>query len=175
MFDLLNQQYCSGEMVLQVDQDVPHCHSWQWLLIAWHLPFDIHQSLLVPRKPWEDISMDFVLGLLECEGFDAIMFVHNRLSITQYFILCNIAMDTCGWPALLIYEILHIHGLPVTFIRSLRTSVWLSILTTIVSLFGHWTNDVNCSLLSTWQIHRMDEWHYRIAPMDICQQSTGCV
>jgi hypothetical protein len=73
--------------------------------------------LPVASKPWEDISIDFVLGLLECEPYNAIMFEHNRLSIMQYFIMRNIAMDACGWHALLIQEMVHNYGLPVTIIE----------------------------------------------------------
>jgi hypothetical protein len=42
--------------------------------------FGILRLLHVPERPREDMSMDILVGLPECEGFDAIWVVVDRLS-----------------------------------------------------------------------------------------------
>jgi hypothetical protein len=53
--------------------------------------------LPVPEKPSEDISIDFVVGLPECEGFDAVWVVVDRLSKIHHFIPCHTTIDALDW------------------------------------------------------------------------------
>ena len=54
------------------------------------------QSQSVPEKPWDDISTYFVVGLPECEGFDAILVVVDWLSKMRHFIPCHTTIDALG-------------------------------------------------------------------------------
>jgi len=56
-----------------VDWYVRNCHDCQRFRRSRHASSGVHRPLSVPEKSWEDISMDFVVGLLECEGFHAIV------------------------------------------------------------------------------------------------------
>jgi len=71
-FELLDRQYYWKEMRRQVNQYVWNCHSCQRSRTSRHVTFGVLRPLPVPEKPWEDISMDFVVGLPECEGFDTV-------------------------------------------------------------------------------------------------------
>ena len=62
------------------DGYVRNCHDCQWSRSSQHSTFGVLVPLPVPDKPCEDISMNFVVGLPECEGFDAIWVVVDRLS-----------------------------------------------------------------------------------------------
>jgi hypothetical protein len=71
-FDLLSQQYYWKEMRRQVDRYVRNYAECQKSRMKRHASFGVLAPLSVPEKPWQDISIDFVTGLPECEGYDGI-------------------------------------------------------------------------------------------------------
>ena len=79
-FDLLDRQYYWKDMRKQVDQYVRNCDSCQRSGTSRHATFGILWPFSVPEKPREDISMDFVVSLPECEGLDVVWVIVNRLS-----------------------------------------------------------------------------------------------
>jgi len=70
----------------------------------------------VPETAWQFISMNFGVGLLECERFAAIYVAVVRLSKLQHFILCHTTIDASGLAELVLWEVVCLHGLPVTII-----------------------------------------------------------
>jgi transposase InsO family protein len=60
--------------------------------------------------------MDFVVGLPECEVFDALWVVVDRLSQMHHFIPCHTTIDAVGVAKLFLREIIRLHGLPVTIV-----------------------------------------------------------
>jgi hypothetical protein len=46
------------------------------------------QPLPIPERPWRDLSMDFVVGLPESEGKNAILIVADRMTKMQHLIPC---------------------------------------------------------------------------------------
>ena len=44
------------------------------------------QPLSIPSKPWEEVSMDFVVGLPKSQGYDVIMVVMDRLTKYVHFV-----------------------------------------------------------------------------------------
>ena len=71
-FDLLERRYYWKEMYKDVNQYVRNCHDCHRVRSSPHATFVVLRPLPVPEKPWGDISMDLVVGLPECKGFDAI-------------------------------------------------------------------------------------------------------
>jgi len=79
-FDLLDREFYGKEMRHNVDRYVRNCIDCRRTRSSRHLTFGVLWPLSVPIRPWEHISMDFVGGLPECEGFDAIWGVVDQRS-----------------------------------------------------------------------------------------------
>jgi hypothetical protein len=115
-FDLLSRQYYWKEMRKQVDQYVRNCAECQKSRTSRHASYGVLPPLEVLEKPWQDISMDFVTGLPECEEYDAIWVVVDRLSRMRHFIPCRTTVDARGLAEMFMKEVIRLHGLPKTII-----------------------------------------------------------
>jgi len=115
-FDFLDRLYYWNDMQKQVDQCVRNCHYCQRSWTSRHSTFGVHRPLPVPAKPCEDISMECVVGLPVCEGFDAIRVVVDRVSKMRHFFPCHTTIDAIEMAKLLLREIARLHGLPATIV-----------------------------------------------------------
>jgi len=77
-----------------------------------HKPYGLLKQLLIPEKPWNSISMDFIEKLPPSSSYTSILVIVDRLSKQSLFILTH---DTITSPQLAQLFILHVfskHGVP---------------------------------------------------------------
>jgi len=67
----------------------------------------------VPTKPWEDIIMDFVLGLpMMHQKHDSTMVVVDFFLKMAHYVACNKTSDASEVDSLFLKEVVRLHGLP---------------------------------------------------------------
>jgi len=75
----------------------------------------LHTPLPVPSAPWENVGMDFVVGLPKTQrNKDAIMVVVVRFSKMTHVVLCNKTSDATHIAGLYFQEIVKHHDIPKT-------------------------------------------------------------
>ena len=77
-----------------------------------HCPYGLLKQLLIPERPWNSISMDFIEKLPMSDGSDTMLVIIDHLTKQSIFIP---TVDTITFPMLAKLFILHVfskHGIP---------------------------------------------------------------
>jgi len=74
------------------------------------------QPLPIPTQIWQDISMDFIMGLPVVHGYSVILVVVDRLSKFAYFIPLPPDFTTPKVVEVFIKQVVSIHGLPQSIV-----------------------------------------------------------
>jgi hypothetical protein len=116
--DMLDDHFFWPHMRCDVQRYVERCTS--CLEAKSHLnPHGLYTLLLIPNVPWEYISMDFILGLLQTQrGRDSIFVVIDRCSKMAHFIPCHKSDDASHIADLYLFfrEVVRLHGIPKTIV-----------------------------------------------------------
>lgn len=83
------------------------------------------QPLPIPTRIWEDIAMDFIIGLPCSKGTDAILVVVDRLSKHGHFSALKHTYSISSVAILFIKEVVRLHGVPNSIVSD-RDPVFIS-------------------------------------------------
>jgi hypothetical protein len=77
----------------------------------------ILQPLPIPSWKWEDISMDFIVGLPNTsQKHDSIWVIVDRLTKTAYFLPVHTTYNAKKYAEIYLDQIVRLHGVPKTII-----------------------------------------------------------
>lgn len=80
------------------------------------LPAGSLQPLPIPNKPWQDISMDFIDGLLPSKGYTVIFVVVDRFTKYSHFMALTHPYTTKTVALVFLQTVFKLHGLPNTIV-----------------------------------------------------------
>ena len=114
--DLKNRFWWPG-MKRDIARYVSICLTCQRVKAEHQRPGGVLQPIQIPEWKWEDISMDFIVGLPRTtNGFDAIWVIVDRLTKSAHFLAIKISYSMEKLAQLYLQEIVRLHGVPRTII-----------------------------------------------------------
>lgn len=113
----LRQNFWWSDMKREVAKYVSRCLTCQQVKIEHQRPAGELQPLPIPEWKWEDIAMDFVVGLPRTQkGNNAIWVIVDRLTKSAHFLAIKITWGPEKLAQLFLREIVRLHGVPKTIV-----------------------------------------------------------
>jgi hypothetical protein len=113
MYHDLKSRYWWYGMKRVVAEYVALCDNCQRVKAEQQRPAGLLQPLKIPQWKWEEISMDFIVGLPTMQsGYDSIWVIVGRFSKVAHFILVKTTYKGSKLAELYIVRIMCLHGVP---------------------------------------------------------------
>jgi hypothetical protein len=112
-------------MKADVAKFVQTCLVCQQTKIPTQLPYGLLQPLPIPTAVWEDISLDFIIGLPSFQNHTVILVVVDRFSKAAHFGMLPTNFTACKVAELFAHLIFKHHGMPKSMVSD-RYPIFLS-------------------------------------------------
>jgi hypothetical protein len=117
MYQDLKQHYWWTKMKIEIARYVASCDTCRRVKALHMKTVGPLQSLPIPTWKWEDISIDFIVGLPKtAKGFDSIWVIIDRLTKIAHFQPVKTKYSVVAYAELYIAHILSLHGIPKTIV-----------------------------------------------------------
>jgi hypothetical protein len=117
MYHDLKQHYWWTKMKIEVARYVARCDPCRRVKAIHMKAAGPLQSLPIPTWKWEDISMDFIVGLPRtAKGYDSIWVIVDRLTKIAHFLPVRVKYTVATYAELYIARILNLHDVPKTIV-----------------------------------------------------------
>ncbi|WVZ81516.1 hypothetical protein U9M48_028883 [Paspalum notatum var. saurae] len=124
MYQDLKQRFWWTRMKREIAKYVSECHVCRRVKADHLKPGGMLQPLNIPAWKWEDIHMDFVVGLPRTQkGYDSIWVIIDRFTKSAHFLPVKTVYRANTYAELYIAKIVSLHGVPrtITSDRGLKT------------------------------------------------------
>jgi hypothetical protein len=123
MYQDLKKRFWWYGMKREIAEYVARCDSCQRIIKAEHQrPASLLQPLQIPQWKWDEIGMDFIVGLPRTRaGYDSIWVVVDRLTKVAHFIPVNTTYNSAVLAELYMSQIVCLHGIPKKIISDRGT------------------------------------------------------
>ena len=109
----LKERYWWYGLKRDVAEHVAICDTCQRVKAEYHRPAGLLQPMKIPEWKWEEVGMDFIVGLPHTQrGFDSIWVIVDRLTKVAHFILVKITYSGAKLAELYMERIVCLHGVP---------------------------------------------------------------
>jgi hypothetical protein len=117
MYQDLKQSFWWTRMRREIAKHVSECDICQRVKASHLKTAGTLQPLTIPSWKWEDISMDFIVGLPNTSRkHDSIWVIVDRLTKTAHFIPVHTTYVAKKYAEIYLDQIIHLHGVPKTII-----------------------------------------------------------
>jgi hypothetical protein len=128
----LKTRYWWRGMKKEIAQYVARCDTCQRTKAEHQKPAGLLQPLPVPKWKWEEIDMDFIIGLPRTQkGNDSILVIIDRLTKVAHFIPVKTTFRGATLAQIYLKEIVKLHGIPQRIVSDMGTQFtskfWMSL------------------------------------------------
>jgi hypothetical protein len=113
MYQDLKKNFWWYEMKSEIAEHVAICDSCQRIKAEHQRPAGLLQPLQIPQWKWDEIGIDFIVGLPRTRaGYDSIWVVVDRLTKSAHFIFVKTSYNSEVSVELYMSRIVCLHGVP---------------------------------------------------------------
>jgi hypothetical protein len=117
MYQDLKRNFWWTRMKREIAKYVSECDTCQRVKASHLRTSGTLQPLPIPYWKWEDISMDFIVGLPNTsQRYDSIWVIVDRLTKTAHFLPVHTTYNTRKYAKIYLDQIMRLHGIPKTII-----------------------------------------------------------